>query len=389
MRILSWNPAKRLVLSYVFDWIVIFVIAGIGGAFAVSTPYKRPFSLVDLSIQYPYVRHQIIPIWLLVVVALVAPAVIIFIVCLAFVPGPTISKKTPRPLVWRRKLWEWNTSWMGLGLSLALAFMFTQGMKNLFGKPRPNLLARCQPDLSVQSIARNALGGYATGFNREWVLVGAGICQQQDSSTLNDGFRSFPSGHASFSWSGLLYLALFLASKFAIGIPFLPPKRLTTESPAELDSYLGSEDELKNGSAEASGRAAVRSNIPPRNQAAAPPVYLLALPLVPICAAIYITSTRYFQFYHHGFDIIVGSLIGVLSAYFAFRFYHLPISQGAGWSWGARSRDRAFAIGVGVPGYVGPEGWTSKGRPTTSARRADDVRDATSEDKEPRGEDAV
>jgi hypothetical protein len=60
--------------------------------------------------------------------------------------------------------------------------------------------------------------------------------------------------------------------------------------------------------------------------------------------------------------MIFGSLIGILSAYFAFRYYHLPISQGAGWSWGARSRDRAWAIGVGVPGYVGTEGWTSASR---------------------------
>lgn len=38
----------------------------------------------------------------------------------------------------------------------------------------------------------------------------------------------------------------------------------------------------------------------------------------------------------------------------------MPIRQGAGWSWGARSRDRAFYIGLGVGSYVGPEGWASK-----------------------------
>jgi membrane-associated phospholipid phosphatase len=86
---------------------------------------------------------------------------------------------------------------MGLGLSLALAFMFTQGMKNLFGKPRPNLLDHCQPDLSAASIARHTVGGYSAGFNREWILVNADICTQSDSGKLNDGFRSFPSGHSS------------------------------------------------------------------------------------------------------------------------------------------------------------------------------------------------
>ena len=86
---------------------------------------------------------------------------------------------------------------MGLGLSLAIAFMFTQGMKNLFGRPRPNLLDRCDPDLSESAIAANIVGAYARGFAQEWVLVGAGICRQTDSSILDDGFRSFPSGHSS------------------------------------------------------------------------------------------------------------------------------------------------------------------------------------------------
>lgn len=89
---------------------------------------------------------------------------------------------------------------MGLGLSLALAFMFTQGMKNLFGRPRPNLLSRCDPDLSEAAIAANAVGTYARGFAAEWVLVGAGICRETDSDKLDDGFRSFPSGHSSSRW---------------------------------------------------------------------------------------------------------------------------------------------------------------------------------------------
>jgi hypothetical protein len=82
--------------------------------------------------------------------------------------------------------------------------------------------------------------------------------------------------------------------------------------------------------------------------------------MVPFCAAIYITATRYFQFHHHGFDILFGSLIGIVSSWFSFRWYHLPIRQGSGWSWGARSRDRAWIVPVGVESYVGQEGWGSK-----------------------------
>jgi hypothetical protein len=89
-----------------------------------------------------------------------------------------------------------------------------------------------------------------------------------------------------------------------------------------------------------------------RNQAAAPPVYLLVFAIIPF-ASIYVSSTRYSDFKHHGFDILFGYFIGTVTAVFAFRFYHLPVSQGAGWSWGPRSRDRSFWAGIGVGNYVG------------------------------------
>jgi hypothetical protein len=101
------------------------------------------------------------------------------------------------------------------------------------------------------------------------------------------------------------------------------------------------------------------SSIAPRDRAAAPPVYLLALPSIPIAVAVYITSTRYFQYYHFGMDIFAGMVIGILSAWFSFHWYHMPISRGAGWSWGPRSRDRAWGIGVGCGAYVGLEGWST------------------------------
>ncbi len=81
---------------------------------------------------------------------------------------------------------------------------------------------------------------------------------------------------------------------------------------------------------------------------------------MPIGAAVYISATRFSDYRHFGFDILFGALIGIVSAWLGFRWFHLPIRQGAGWAWGARSRDRAFGIGVGVGNYVGAEGWESK-----------------------------
>jgi membrane-associated phospholipid phosphatase len=172
-------------------------MAAVGGGWNFIQPFQRPFSPVDLNISYPYQTSEMIPTWLLVVVSLVGPAAIIFVVCLVLVPGPTAERGTPKSLIWRRKLWEWHTGWLGLALSLATAFLITQGMKNLFGKPRPDLLARCQPDLDrIQEFAISPLQ-WGQRFNPNWVLVTAGICTMTDQDILRDGFRSFPSGHSS------------------------------------------------------------------------------------------------------------------------------------------------------------------------------------------------
>jgi hypothetical protein len=125
-----------LILSYVLDWFIIILAAVVGAIFSIITPNKRPFSLVDADISFPYVTKEKISTATLILCGLAAPAIIIFLVTVLFVPGPTVSKSTPKALIWRRKLWELHTGWLGLGLSLAAAFLVTDGMKNLFGKPR-------------------------------------------------------------------------------------------------------------------------------------------------------------------------------------------------------------------------------------------------------------
>jgi hypothetical protein len=136
------NPGRisfLLVLSYIADWVIIILAAGVGAVFSIITPNKRPFSLTNPEIGYPYVKKEKISTATLVIVGLVAPAVIIFLVSILLVPGPTVPKSTPKTLIWKRKLWEWHAGWLGLGLALASAFLITNGMKNLFGKPRVSL----------------------------------------------------------------------------------------------------------------------------------------------------------------------------------------------------------------------------------------------------------
>lgn len=268
-------------------------------------------------------------------------------------------------LIWKRKLWELHVGLLGLALSLVSAWFFTQGMKNMFGKPRPDLIARCKPDL--ENAEKYVVGGLEF-TNMAGLLYSADICTETDSYKLDDGFRSYPSGHASSAAAGLIYTSLFLASKFAVTIPFVVGSTTSADAgtisafPSRMRSEVDPYEPTRSRSAGSSpfnDKMTARHNAKIqslRRQAAGPPIYLLVIVLMPFCVAVFIASSRWFDFRHHGFDILFGFLMGLLTSVYSFRYYHLPIQEGAGWAWGPRSEDRAFWAGVGRLGYAGDAG---------------------------------
>lgn len=327
-----------------------------------------------MSSSFPFTVDETVPMWLAAVIAVLMPIIVIAIVCLVLVPGNTVPKGTPKALIWKRKLWELHIGWLGLALASVAAFFITSGMKNMFGKPRPDLLSRCQPDLA--NISKYIVGGTmanitgltgAAGFGQ---LVSADICTNTDKHMLDDGFRSYPSGHSSSAAAGLIYLSLFLASKFAVTMPFVAnndggassysafPSRLQKSSSDYEDVRSGEGGSLNPDSSTAARNLAQHNKLVTavRRQAAAPPIYLLTIVVLPWFASIFIAGSRWFDFRHHGFDILFGYLIGVFTSFFAFRYYHLPISQGAGWAWGPRSHDKAWWSGVGSYSYATEKG---------------------------------
>ncbi|KAI1108000.1 acid phosphatase/Vanadium-dependent haloperoxidase [Nemania sp. NC0429] len=375
-----------VVLSYVLDWLIMVVVGLIGYFLGNVTPNKRPFSLLDTNIAFPVTEHETVNSGLLLAFNTGVPVAVILVVALVFVPGRTVPEGTPASLIWKRKLWELHMGWLGLALSLISAWIVTQGMKNLFGKPRPDLLSRCVPD--VANVMDHIVGfsapvfATAAGSTYNGQLVSASICTSTDKAFLDDGFRSYPSGHASSAAAGLIYLSFFLASKFAITLPFVPQDTSLSNSgaltafPSRLNRRNGTATSLSvntayEGIRSQSVSAADDDASTPldptvakqigvhntvvaavRRQAAAPPVYLLFIAVLPFFLAVFIASSRWFDFRHHGFDILFGFLIGTITAYFAFRYYHMPIRAGGGWAWGPRSRDKAFWAGLGSCSYA-------------------------------------
>lgn len=141
-----------------------------------AEPFHRMFSLDDRSKSYPHALVQRVPVhWNLIYAGLV--------------PGLII-------LAWaailRLGVHHAHVTLLGLFISHALASFLTDVLKNAVGRPRPDLIARCKP-------AKGTPGH---------TLVTIDVCTETDHHTLHDGWRSFPSGHSSFAFAGLGYLAL-------------------------------------------------------------------------------------------------------------------------------------------------------------------------------------
>ena len=235
-----------------------------------------------------------------------------------------------------------NASLLGLGVSLATSTIVFTGVKNLSGKPRPDFLARCDPDL--EQITGHTVGGYGQTVSNLWVMVDGGVCKQPDKKFLNDGFRSFPSGYATseaacmkhcmlltlwaVAFAGLWYLSLYLAAIFNV---VLPPVTKSLQR-RERDQQNDEAGEPLMQSEEREDNSPSRLD----KSTAAPLAYLLPLPYVPLGLAIFIAGTRYFDFRNHGFDVLAGSAVGTITAWVGFRLYHPPLASHSREPWGPR-----------------------------------------------------
>lgn len=160
--------------------------------------------------------------------------------------------------------------------------------------------------------------GYKTQLQRQYIRT--------NSNTANK---------TPVSFAGLIYLTLWLCSKFSVAFPYLPRYPVEDQRHSDDSSSV-------------------------RRRGAAPPVYLMLIAFVPTATACFIAASRWFNYRHHGFDILFGAALGIFFAYIGFNMYHIPIRRGAGWAWGARSRGRAFGRGVGFPSSLGTDGWAGE-----------------------------
>ncbi|KAG9629378.1 PAP2-domain-containing protein, partial [Aureobasidium melanogenum] len=171
---------------YAADYIGLAIILPIWiclQLFIFTEPFHRMFALDDRRIQYPHADIEHVPVpWLLIYAGLF-PFIILLVWNFAF----SRPHKT-------------HVTLLGFGISLLTTLFITDVIKNAVGRPRPDLLARCNPKPGTP----------------EHQLISYTVCTNPNHHVLHDGWRSFPSGHSSFSFSGLGYLSFFLLSQLRI-----------------------------------------------------------------------------------------------------------------------------------------------------------------------------
>ncbi|WVQ85983.1 hypothetical protein IAT38_008151 [Cryptococcus sp. DSM 104549] len=175
---------RAVVASYAPDWILALALWGALAILNRSGGHKREFSLNDLSIQHTFAEHERVPPYLLAFISVGVPLLVLVPVS-AFIS---------------RNSWDIHNSVLGLVMSYTVTGVVTQIIKMSVGRPRPDLIARCLP--AAGATDRPVFG-----------LSTVDICTSKNQFLLDDGFKSFPSGHSSLSFAGLAFLSLFLAGK--------------------------------------------------------------------------------------------------------------------------------------------------------------------------------
>lgn len=137
------------------------------------------------SYRYPHQRF-IIPIWLGGFLPLFVPTVVFLLM--------QYRVRSPQDL---------NNAIIGLLYSAVMSTLFQIVLKTLVGGLRPHFLSVCKPDLSLESPV-----GFGTMYSRK-------VCTG-DSKEINFAMTSFPSGHTTTAFAGLVYLSLYLKAKLRV-----------------------------------------------------------------------------------------------------------------------------------------------------------------------------
>ncbi|KAH7322292.1 phosphatidic acid phosphatase type 2/haloperoxidase [Rhizoctonia solani] len=238
--------------SYLPDWLLTAALGLLIVILNHVDGFRREFDLTDPSISHKYKPDELVPGYALQLISFVAPLLIMWSINLAMV----------------RSWWDAHSAALGISLGLAITSVTTHLVKVTVGRPRPDLLHRCQPVSGAINHQPNEFFGLAT-----WT-----VCTQTDKIIMRDGWRSFWSGHASGSFAGLSFLSYYMAGKLHM---------------FDEQGYTAK----------------------------------VWVALAPFLIAILVAISRTVDNRHHWQDVAVGAIIGINLGYFAYRQYYPSLAD--------------------------------------------------------------
>ncbi|KAE9618725.1 putative phosphoric monoester hydrolase [Lupinus albus] len=234
--------------THMHDWLILLLLVIIDAGLNIIEPFHRYVGegmMTDLS--YP-LKDNTIPFWAVPIVAILLPLVVILVYYFI-----------------RNDVYDFHHAILGLLFSVLITAVITDAIKDGVGRPRPDFFWRCFPDGK----------GVFDPITRDVRCTG-------DKSVIKEGHKSFPSGHTSWSFAGLVFLALYLSGKVRV-----------------FDRR---------------GHVAK-----------------LCLVFLPLLAAALIAVSRVDDYWHHWQDVFAGGLIGTTVASFCYLQFFPPPYHMDGW----------------------------------------------------------
>ncbi|CAN1796350.1 Putative lipid phosphate phosphatase 3, chloroplastic [Linum perenne] len=164
----------------------------------------------------------------------------------------------------RRCVYDLHHAILGLLFSVLVTAVLTDAIKDAVGRPRPDFFWRCFPD--------------GKDVYDQWGDV---ICHGSVDD-IKEGHKSFPSGHASWSFAGLGFLSLYLSGKIKV---------------FDRQGHVAK----------------------------------LCIVILPLLVACLVAISRVNDYWHHWQDVFAGSLLGLVISGFCYRQFFPSPYHDQGW----------------------------------------------------------